>query len=130
MDTDINVLVADDYNTMLRIVRTFLRQIAFKNIPEDNNGEEALEKLRTGYYGLVISDWNVSSMSGLALVEAVRADAALAHLPFMLVTAEGKAEKVVAAKAAGFDNYIVKPFNAATLERKISAVLKPRAADG
>ncbi|MEC8563813.1 MAG: response regulator, partial [Pseudomonadota bacterium] len=114
MDTDINVLVADDYNTMLRIVRTFLRQIAFKNIPEDNNGEEALEKLRTGYYGLVISDWNVSSMSGLALVEAVRADAALAHLPFMLVTAEGKAEKVVAAKAAGFDNYIVKPFNAAT----------------
>ena len=69
-------------------------------------------------------------MSGIALVEAARADAALAHLPFMLVTAEGKAEKVVAPKAAGVDNCIVKPFNAATLERKISAVLKPRAADG
>ena len=130
MDTNINVLVADDYHMMLRIVRTFLRQITFKNIPEDNNGEEALEKLRTGYYGLVISDWNVSSMSGLALVEAVRADAALAQLPFMLVAAEGKAEKVVAAMAARVDNYIVKPFNAATLERQISAVLKPRAADG
>ena len=66
MDTNISVLVANDYNTVLRFVRTFLRQIAFKNIPEDANGEEALEKLRTGYYGLVISDWNVSSMSGLA----------------------------------------------------------------
>ena len=130
MDTNINVLIVDDYNTMLRIIRTFLQQIGFKNISEANNGEEALEKLRTGYYGLVISDWNMSPMSGLELVEAVRADTALAHLPFILVTAEGKAEKVVAAKAAGVDNYIVKPFNAATLERKISAVLKPRAADG
>ena len=130
MDTNINVLIVDDYNTMLLIIRTFLRQIGFKNISEANNGEEALEKLRTGYYGLVISDWNMSPMSGLELVEAVRADAALAHLPFILVTAEGKAEKVVAAKAAGVDNYIVKPFNASTLERKISAVLKPRAADG
>ena len=130
MDTNINVLIVDDYNTMLRIIRTFLRQFGFMNISEANNGEEALEKLRTGYYGLVISDWNMSPMSGLELVEAVRADAALAHLPFILVTAEGKAEKVVAAKAAGVDNYIVKPFNAATLERKISDVLKPRAADG
>ncbi|MED5336775.1 MAG: response regulator [Pseudomonadota bacterium] len=130
MDTNINVLIVDDYNTMLLIIRTFLRQIGFKNISEANNGEEALEKLRTGYYGLVISDWNMSPMSGLELLEAVRADAALAHLPFILVTAEGKAEKVVAAKAAGVNNYIVKPFNAATLERKISAVLKPRAADG
>ena len=130
MDTNINVLIVDDYNTMLRIIRTFLRQIGFKNIWEANNGEEALEKLRTGYYGLVISDWNMSPMSGLELVEAVRADAALAHLSFILVTAEGKAEKVVAAKAAGVANYIVKPFNAATLKRKISAVLKPRAADG
>ena len=130
MDTNINVLIVDHYNTMLRIILTFLRQIGFKNISEADNGEEALEKLRTGYYGLVISDWNMSPMSGLELVEAVRADAALAHLPFILVTAEGKAEKVVAAKAAGVDNYIVKPFNAATLERKISAVLKPRAADG
>ncbi|MEC9216474.1 MAG: response regulator [Pseudomonadota bacterium] len=130
MDTNINVLIVDDYNTMLRIIRTFLRQIGFKNISEANNGEEALEKLRTGYYGLVISDWNMSPMSGLELVEAVRADAALAHLPFILVTAEGKAEKVVAPKAAGGDNYIVKPFNPATRARKISAVLKPRAADG
>ena len=69
-------------------------------------------------------------MSRLELVEAWRAGAALAHLPLILVTAEGKAEKVVAAKAANVDNYIVKPFNAATLERKASAVLKPRAADG
>ena len=130
MDTNINVLIVDHYNTMLRIILTFLRQIGFKNISEADNGEEALEKLRTGYYGLVISDWNMSPMSGLELVEAVRADAALAHLPFILVTAEGKAEKVVAAKAAGVNDYIVKPFNAATLERKISAVLKPRAADG
>ena len=130
MDTNINVLIVDDYNTMLRIIRTFLLQIGFKNISEAYYGEEALEKLCTGYYGLVISDWNMSPMSRLELVEAVRAGAALAHLPFILVTAEGKAEKVVATKSAGVDNYIVKPFNAATLECKASAVLKRRAADG
>ena len=129
MDININVLIVDGYNTMLCIIRTYLRQIGFKNISEANNSEEALEKVRTGYYGLVFSDWKMSSMSGLELVEAVRVDAAQAHLPFILVTAEGKAEKVVAAKAEGVDNYIVKPFNAATLECKISAVLKPRAAD-
>ena len=130
MDTNINYLIADYHNTMLRITRTFLRHIRFKNISEANNGEEAREKLCAVYYGLVIPDWNMSPMSGLELGKAVRSDAALAHLPFILITAEGTAEKVVAAKVAGVDNNIVKPFNAAALRREISAVLSPRAAAG
>ena len=130
MDTNVNVPVIKDYVTILQFIRIFLRQTGFKNISEANNSEEALEKLRTGYYRLVISDWNMSSMSGRELVEGLRADAALAHLHFMLLTTKGNAEKVLAVKAAGADNYIVKRFKAARLERKSSAVLKPCAADG
>ena len=105
-----------------------MRQLGFKNISQANDGQEALEKLRADHCGLVISDWNMEPMSGIDLVKEIRADANLAHLPFILLTAESKADKVLAAKAAGVDNYIVKPFNATTLERKISAVLNRRAA--
>lgn len=128
MDTKINVLIVDDYGSMLRIIQTFMRQLGFKNISQANDGQEALEKLRAGHFGLVISDWNMEPMSGIDLAKEIRADANLAHLPFILLTAESKADKVLASKAAGVDNYIVKPFNATTLERKISAVLNRRAA--
>lgn len=130
MDTRINVLIVDDYGSMLRIIQTFLRQIGFKNIAQANDGEEALEKLRTGHYGLVISDWNMEPMSGIDLVKAIRADANLAHMPFILLTAESKADKVLIAKEAGVDNYIVKPFNATTLAHKINVVLNRRATGG
>lgn len=119
------VLVVDDYSTMRRILRSLLDQVGFKHVEEAEHGAAALEKLRGRPYGLVISDWNMEPMSGLQLVKAVRADARLKTLPFIMVTAESKPENVVAAKAAGVSNYIVKPFNAETLSRKLEAVLGP-----
>lgn len=82
-----------------------------------------LAKLRQKSYGLVISDWNMEPMTGLQLLKEVRADAQLKSLPFIMVTAESKTENVIAAKAAGVNNYIVKPFNAETLKKKMSAVI-------
>jgi len=117
------VLVVDDYSTMRRILRSLLEQIGFKHIVEAEDGGTALNKLRGEPFGLVISDWNMEPMSGLQLLKAVRADAQLKALPFIMVTAESKPENVVAAKAAGVNNYIVKPFNAETLSKKIEAVL-------
>ena len=123
IDTSLDVLIVDDYKTMLRIIRNLLKQIGFENVDEAADGTEALAKLRAKRYGLVISDWNMSPMTGLELLQAVRADAKLATLPFIMITAESKTENVVAAKQAGVSNYIVKPFNAETLQGKIEKVL-------
>ncbi|MFC0386625.1 chemotaxis response regulator CheY [Muricoccus vinaceus] len=123
LDRSIKVLVVDDYKTMTRIIRNLLKQIDFHDADEAADGHEALAKLRSGNFGLVISDWNMVPMTGLDLLKEVRADARLKHLPFIMVTAESKTENVVAAKQAGVSNYIVKPFNAETLREKIEKVM-------
>jgi len=121
------VLVVDDYSTMRRIIRNLLTQIGYTEIDEAADGNEALQKLRAVHYGLVISDWNMEPMTGYDLLKQVRADDKLKTMPFIMVTAESKTDNVIAAKAAGVDNYIVKPFNAATLQTKINAVIQPKA---
>ncbi len=123
IDTSTGVLIVDDYKTMLRIVRNLLKQISFHNVDEASDGSSALEKLRTGEFGLVISDWNMAPMTGLELLQEVRADPRLRPMPFIMITAESKTENVIAAKQAGVSNYIVKPFNAETLQAKIEKVL-------
>ena len=123
IDKSMNVLIVDDYKTMLRIIRNLLKQIDFNNVDEANDGGEALSKLRSGNFGLVISDWNMAPMTGLQLLQEVRADAKLKATPFIMITAESKTENVIAAKQAGVSNYIVKPFNAETLREKIEKVL-------
>jgi two-component system chemotaxis response regulator CheY len=123
IDRAMNVLIVDDYKTMLRIIRNLLKQIDFNNVEDASDGTEALTKLRAGAFGLVISDWNMVPMTGLQLLQEVRADARLKSTPFIMITAESKTENVIAAKAAGVSNYIVKPFNAETLKDKIEKVL-------
>jgi two-component system, chemotaxis family, chemotaxis protein CheY len=120
---DKHVLVVDDYNTMRRILRNLLSQIGFSNVEEAEDGSTGLRKLRERSFGLVISDWNMAPMSGLEFLKEVRSDGALKDMPFIMITAESKTENVVAAKEAGVSNYIVKPFNADTLKKKIEAVL-------
>jgi len=117
------ILVVDDYSTMRRIIKNLLTQIGYADVDEAEDGSTALKKLRSANYGLVISDWNMEPMTGYDLLKEVRADEKLRTTPFILVTAESKTENVVAAKKAGVDNYIVKPFNAATLQQKINSVL-------
>jgi two-component system chemotaxis response regulator CheY len=123
MDKNTPVLIVDDYKTMLRIIRNLLKQLEIENVEEATDGQEALQKLRAGQFGLVISDWNMAPMTGLDLLKEVRADARLKDTPFIMITAESKTENVVAAKQAGVSNYIVKPFNAETLREKIEKVM-------
>jgi two-component system chemotaxis response regulator CheY len=122
VDLTMPVLVVDDYNTMIRILRNLLKQLGFEDIDDAADGSAALEKMREKKYGLVISDWNMEPMTGYDLLKEVRADPGLATTPFIMVTAESKTENVIAAKKAGVNNYIVKPFNAQTLQTKIEAV--------
>src|SRR4051794_16585090 len=122
VDLSMPVLVVDDYSTMIRIIRNLLKQLGFENIDDASDGSAALNKMRGKKYGLVISDWNMEPMTGYDLLREVRADPNLATTPFIMITAESKTENVIAAKKAGVNNYIVKPFNAATLKTKIEAV--------
>ena len=123
VDMNMNVLIVDDYATMLRIIKNLLKQLGFNNIEEASDGTEAYEKLGQKEYGLVISDWNMEPMTGFEFLKKVRAsDKPYKTVPFIMVTAESKTENVIAAKQAGVNNYIVKPFNAQTLKGKIEAV--------
>ncbi len=123
VDKEMSILIVDDYNTMLRIIKNLLRQLGFNNVEEATDGSAALEKLRANGFGLVISDWNMEPMTGLQLLKEVRTDVKLKDVPFIMITAESKSENVIVAKKAGVSNYIVKPFTAAVLESKIKAVL-------
>lgn len=122
VDLSMPVLIVDDYNTMVRIIRNLLKQLGFEHIDDANDGSQALAKMRERQYGLVISDWNMEPMTGYDLLQQVRADPGLSTTPFIMVTAESKTENVIAAKKAGVSNYIVKPFNAQTLKSKIDSV--------
>ena len=122
LDPSMPVLVVDDYSTMIRIIRNLLRQLGFADVDDANDGASALAKMRRKRYGLVISDWNMEPMTGYDLLQQVRADPGFGETPFIMVTAESKTENVIAAKKAGVNNYIVKPFNAQTLKAKIEAV--------
>lgn len=123
IDTGMPVLIVDDYKTMLRIIKNLLMQLGFNNVEEATNGSMALIKLKEQPYGLIISDWNMEPMTGLELLKRVRADSSLKAIPFIMITAESKTDNVVAAKQAGVNNYIVKPFNAETLKAKLVSVL-------
>ncbi len=124
VDMNMNILIVDDYTTMLRIIKNLLKQLGFNNVDEATDGTAALEKIKGKEYGLVISDWNMEPMTGIELLKLVRgSNDNYKDMPFIMITAESKTENVIAAKQAGVNNYIVKPFNAETLKGKMSSVL-------
>jgi two-component system, chemotaxis family, chemotaxis protein CheY len=123
-DQNMKILTVDDFTTMRRIIRNMLRQLGYTNIVEAEDGVEALSLLRREKVDFVISDWNMPHMNGLELLKAIRADADLKPIPFLLVTAEALKEYVVEAVKAGVNSYVVKPFTAETLKEKMDTIFK------
>ena len=127
MDMDVNILIVDDFGTLRRIIRNALKQGGYDNFSESENGKDALEKLKSGGYDLILSDWNMKEMGGLELLNAVRADKELRRIPFLMITAEGAKENVLKAIKGGVNGYIIKPLytgNAFNKDRKNSGRLK------
>ena len=122
--TSLKFLVVDDFSTMRRIVRNLLKELGFANVQEAEDGVEALAKLRSGEFEFVVSDWNMPNMTGIELLQVIRADAKLRHLPVLMVTAEAKKENIIAAAQAGASGYVVKPFTAATLDEKLKKIFQ------
>jgi two-component system chemotaxis response regulator CheY len=119
---EMDVLIVDDASAMRRIVRGLLKELGFKHMREAENGQLALDELKKKKADFVVSDWNMPVMTGIDLLRAIRADEALKTIPVLMVTAEAKQENILAAVQAGVSNYIVKPFNAATLQEKLNKI--------
>jgi len=124
VNKDMKILIVDDFSTMRRIIKNLLRDLGFTNTHEADDGQTALPMLKNGNFEFLITDWNMPGMQGIDLLKAVRADAKLAALPVMMVTAESKREQIIEAAQAGVNGYIVKPFTAQTLQEKIGKIFE------
>ncbi len=124
LDPNMRVLVIDDFATMRKIEKNILGQLGIKNVDEADDGSTALPKLKANQYDVVLLDWNMPNMTGLELLKAMRAEDSLKSVPVIMVTAEALKDNVVAAAQGGVNDFVVKPFNAATLEEKLRKVLK------
>ena len=126
--TDMKFLVVDDFSTMRRIVRGLLKEIGYSNAEEADDGVAALAQLRSAKFDFVVTDINMPNMDGFGLLNAIKADDALRHLPVLMVTAEARKEDIVRATKDGAAGYIVKPFTKATLEEKVQKIVQKMAA--
>lgn len=125
MSKDLKFLVVDDFSTMRRIIKNLLHDLGYPNVTEADDGKTALPMLQAGSFDFLISDWNMPGMSGLDLIKAVRADAKLAKMPVLMLTAEAKREQIIEAAQAGVNGYVIKPFTAETLKEKLDKILGP-----
>ena len=123
-DRNMSILVVDDFSTMRRIVKSALGTIGLTNVTEAENGTVALQKLKSGNFQFIVSDWNMPEMMGIDLLRAVRADEKLKKTHFLMITAEAQKDNIIEAAKAGVSNYLVKPFTADTLRQKIEAIFK------
>ena len=128
MSSPVKFLVVDDFSTMRRIVKNLLQELGYNDITEADDGNTALPLLQAGSFDVLITDWNMPGMPGIDLLKAVRADAKLAKLPVLMLTAEAKREQIVEAVQAGASGYVIKPFTAVTLKEKLDKMLASRAA--
>ena len=121
--TELKFLIVDDFSTMRRIVRGLLKEMGCNNAEEAEDGQVALAMLKNAKFDFVVSDINMPNMNGFQLLQAVKADDALKHIPVLMVTAEARKEDIVLAAQSGAAGYIVKPFTKATLEEKVQKIM-------
>jgi two-component system, chemotaxis family, chemotaxis protein CheY len=124
MSTDMKFLIVDDFSTMRRIVRGLLKELGYNNAEEAEDGVAALNLLKNGKFDFVVSDINMPNMNGFDLLNAIKAEASLKHIPVLMVTAEARKEDIVRAAQDGAAGYIVKPFTKATLEEKVQKIMQ------
>ena len=124
---DMRILVVDDFDTMIRIIKNVLNDLGYNNIITARNGEQAYQILTKEKIDFIISDWNMPVMTGIELLKKVKGDPKLAHIPFLMVTAEAEKEHIVEAIQAKVDQYIIKPFNSVMLAEKINFAMHKKA---
>jgi two-component system, chemotaxis family, chemotaxis protein CheY len=124
LDKNMKILIVDDFSTMRRIIKNLLRDLGYTNTHEADDGTSALPLLKSGDFDFLVTDWNMPGMTGIDLLKQIRADAKLASLPTLMVTAEAKRDQIIEAAQAGVNGYVVKPFTAQVLKEKIDKIFE------
>ncbi|MDH3392442.1 MAG: response regulator [Desulfobulbaceae bacterium] len=127
MKNELKVLIVDDFELPRRLIRNMLNELGYENhanILEAVDGVDALNVLQCNAVDLIICDWVMPNMSGLELLKTVRQDEKYSKIPFIMVTAEAEKEKIMDAIKSGVSQYIVKPFAADALYKKMQAVME------
>lgn len=121
---DLTVLVVDDFATMRRIIKNMLKDMGFDfvKIIEASDGVEALVKIKSMAFDLVLTDWNMPNMDGLSFLQQLRKNNN--NVPVIMITAEAKRENIIEAAKNGANGYIIKPFNFNVFCNKINKVVK------
>jgi len=120
---NLKILIVDDSPTMRRILVNTVIKAGFSDVKEAEDGKDALAKLLAGNFDLLMTDWNMPNMNGLELVSAVRQEEKFKNLPILMVTTRNMKEDIVTAIKSGVNGYIVKPFDAKTLNAKIAELM-------
>jgi len=116
-------LIVDDFDTMIKIIKNVLNDLGYEDVITARNGEQAYQILTKEKIDFIISDWNMPVMTGIELLKKVKGTPKLAHIPFLMVTAESEKDHIVEAIQAKVDQYIIKPFNQEMLAEKIGFAL-------
>ncbi len=123
-NNNLKFLVVDNFSNMREIITNLLKEIGFLNVDEAEDGMIALRKLQENRFDFIVSNWNMSNMDGLAMLQAIRATKTLKQIPVLMVTSEVKKKNILAAAQAGANGYIVRPFSAVTLNEKLHRIFK------
>jgi len=123
------ILIVDDMKGVRTLERGVLAELGYKNVFEASSGQEALEVIKKQAASgenieLVLTDWKMPDVTGMELLTTIRADKLFQNLPVIFVTAESEKSKILEALKEKVNDYLVKPFNATTLERKFAVVWK------
>jgi len=124
MDKNISILVADDNELMSNLIRMMLEKNGFKNITEVRDGASAFKTLQAQKIDLIIADWHMDGLSGIELLQKVRADDKMRDTPFIIVSVEGLDVSIDTAFHYGVSDFLSKPFKMDSLLGKITKVME------
>jgi len=122
IDTDMKILIVDDFAATRKIIFNTFAQLGFNNTDEEDDGFSALVRLKSALFDLVVIDWKMSKMSGMELLKQIRANPNLKHIPVLMVSEDGLQENIVAATKAGLNAYIIRPFEVKTFAEKLEKI--------
>ena len=124
LKSSIKILVVDEFTASRKALVYTLEQLGYENMEEVPDGYSALVRLKSALFDLVITDREMSKMNGMQLLQQIRADQELKHIPVLMVTEDTNPGNIVEATKAGVDAYIIKPFEIVSFAEKMDNIFR------
>lgn len=123
---DIRVLIVDDEKPIIRLISDILGHLGFRDIAVARDGVEARDRLKMERFDFVITDWRMPRLEGIDLIRFVRhaPDSLSPRTPIIMLSGNSEEQYVTMARDAGVNEYMVKPFSASQLVRRLRAIIE------